>query len=67
MQITKKYGWSSTNAPCSCNFVSPLVLRLLKKLEVVSVLDVGCGNGALCGMLKHEGFDVVGAEYDRGG
>lgn len=63
----RKYGWQNTDAPCSCGFIAPEVIRILKKLGVSSVLDVGCGNGALCGMLHREGLHVVGAEYDRDG
>jgi 2-polyprenyl-3-methyl-5-hydroxy-6-metoxy-1,4-benzoquinol methylase len=65
--VTKKYGWQSTEAPGSCNFVAPKIIQLLEKLGVSTVLDVGCGNGALCGLLQREGFVVTGAEYDKEG
>jgi len=63
----KEYGWKSTKPPCSCGFVAPCVLNILKLLDVKRVLDVGCGNGALCGMLHDAGFDVVGADADKNG
>lgn len=61
------YGWKSTNAPCSCAFVAPKVIQILKYLGISTVLDVGCGNGALCGLLQREGFEVTGADYDKAG
>ena len=67
MNTIKTYGWKSSIGPHTCNFVAPIVLSELKKRNVVRVLDVGCGNGALCRMVKDAGFDVVGAEYDEEG
>jgi 2-polyprenyl-3-methyl-5-hydroxy-6-metoxy-1,4-benzoquinol methylase len=63
----KNYGWESEDAPRSCNFIAPKVIQILRKLGVSTVLDVGCGNGALCGLLQREGFSVAGAEYDKAG
>lgn len=63
----KVYGWSGTKAPCSCSFLSPKVIEIIKALNVSSVIDIGCGNGALCGILKQQEFDVCGVEYDKGG
>lgn len=65
--FVKEYGWKSTERPKSCSFIAPTVIKILKKIGVSSVLDVGCGNGVLCGMLKREGFEVTGAEYDKAG
>ena len=61
------YGWENVTAPCSCSFVAPQVIHLLKRLGVKSVVDVGCGNGVLCGMLQKLGFRVIGVEYDKKG
>jgi len=63
----ENYGWQNADAPCSCSFVAPQIIRLLKRLEVMSVVDVGCGNGALCGILQKSGFRVIGVEYDKKG
>ncbi|MDA3924609.1 MAG: class I SAM-dependent methyltransferase [Kiritimatiellae bacterium] len=65
--LTKKYGWSSTEAPCSCDFVAPKIIQLLYTLGVSNVLDVGCGNGVLCDLIQRSGFTVTGAEPDKEG
>jgi hypothetical protein len=62
-----RYGWKSEGAPCSCGFVAPKVARILKRPGCQSVLDVGAGNGALCGMLHAKGFSMTGAEVDNEG
>jgi len=65
--MVRNYGWKGTKPPCSCAFVALKVLDILKKLGVSSAIDIGCGNGALCGMLKKNAIDVSGAEYDAEG
>jgi len=66
-KISYNYGWKSRTAPCSCCFVVPKVLEILKQLKCHSVLDVGCGNGVLCGLLQQNGFCVAGADFDLKG
>ena len=64
---TREYGWTSAQAPCSCDVLTPRIIRILRQLGVATVLDVGCGNGVLCSRLQREGFAVAGAEYDQAG
>jgi 2-polyprenyl-3-methyl-5-hydroxy-6-metoxy-1,4-benzoquinol methylase len=47
--------------------LAPRVQAILRELAVRRILDVGAGNGALCGLLAADGYDVVGTEYDRAG
>lgn len=61
------YGWRSDAATCSAGYVTPYVLATLRGLGVRRVLDLGCGNGALCGELARGVYDVVGVEHDPGG
>lgn len=63
---TSDYGWSE-RAPHSCGYISPKIREMLASLDVNSVLDLGCGNGELCGALAQTGRLVAGVEYDRGG
>lgn len=61
------YGWSTAEGPESCNYVTPVVLTVLRALRVHSVLDFGCGNGELCSQLRAAGFDPVGVDADQAG
>jgi 2-polyprenyl-3-methyl-5-hydroxy-6-metoxy-1,4-benzoquinol methylase len=65
--IVQDYGWNTAEGPKSCNYITPRILAVLKQLKVHRVLDLGAGNGALCGHLGANGYDVVGVEYDAGG
>ena len=62
-----EYGWDSPAGPESCGYIAPEVLRVIARLGVRRVLDLGSGNGTLCGQLARAGLDVVGAEYDARG
>jgi 2-polyprenyl-3-methyl-5-hydroxy-6-metoxy-1,4-benzoquinol methylase len=61
------YGWGSAAPPHSCAYLVPVVISALRNLGVRRVLDVGAGNGALCGALSLAGFEVVGLEADEEG
>jgi 2-polyprenyl-3-methyl-5-hydroxy-6-metoxy-1,4-benzoquinol methylase len=61
------YGWASTEGPQSCGYITPRVLDELATLKVKRVLDLGSGNGSLCGHMAAHGFDVCGVDYDQAG
>ena len=61
------YGWDSAGAPESSGYIAPMVLKILKRIGAARVLDLGCGNGDLCGQLARAGHDVVGVELDAEG
>ena len=61
------FGWTNDQAPCSCAYIAPRIIALIKKLGIRRVLDVGAGNGVLCAMMADEGREVVGVEYDKHG
>jgi 2-polyprenyl-3-methyl-5-hydroxy-6-metoxy-1,4-benzoquinol methylase len=65
--LVAKYGWKEADAPCSCAYVVPDVLRIIDRLKARRILDLGSGNGALCGLLKKRGYYVAGCEYDKSG
>lgn len=65
--LTEEYGWSRKDAPCSCGYIAPEIIRLIGQFDVHRVLDIGAGNGALCAMIGMKGCDVVGVEYDKKG
>ena len=61
------YGWKSADAPQSCDYLVPVILRLLTELQPSSVLDIGTGNGAMCRSLIDAGYKVAGIEPDEAG
>lgn len=63
----EQYGWQSGSGPESCGYLAPAVLAILKRLGAKSVVDIGAGNGALCGHLHGQGFRAVGVEYSADG
>jgi 2-polyprenyl-3-methyl-5-hydroxy-6-metoxy-1,4-benzoquinol methylase len=65
--LVENYGWEATDSPESCGYLAPKVLSILAGLGVHRVMDLGAGNGALCGDLAQAGYNVVGVEYDGQG
>lgn len=65
--LVTNYGWSSSEGPDSCSYISPKILELLSELQASRVLDLGCGNGKLCSEIAQAGHYVAGVEYDRAG
>jgi 2-polyprenyl-3-methyl-5-hydroxy-6-metoxy-1,4-benzoquinol methylase len=63
----QKYGWSSASEPHTAAYLLPTIIDILAGLKVGRIVDLGSGNGALCGTLKAAGYDVVGVEYDAPG
>lgn len=61
------YGWAGAADPHSCAYIAPAVFKRLRQLRVNKVLDLGAGNGRLCGDLSGAGFRVVGVEVDAAG
>lgn len=61
------YGWQTGDATPSAGYITPAVVAILRRYGVRRVLDLGCGNGALCAVLAKAGFDVQGAERDADG
>lgn len=63
------YGWSEDRQGFS--FIIRPVRELIQRYAGVPgsirILDLGCGNGTLCGALKAFGYDVSGAEIDAVG
>jgi 2-polyprenyl-3-methyl-5-hydroxy-6-metoxy-1,4-benzoquinol methylase len=51
-------------APSSTDYINPIILRLAAQARARTVLDVGCGNGMLCGALAEAGLATVGVDGD---
>jgi 2-polyprenyl-3-methyl-5-hydroxy-6-metoxy-1,4-benzoquinol methylase len=65
--LTSDYGWSGTEVPPSCTYLGTAVEHILGRVNACRVLDIGCGNGALCGRLAAAGYRMVGMEFDTAG
>jgi len=61
------YGWKNATAPHSCAYLLPEVVKALRGLGARRVIDLGSGNGVLCGDLAKAGFEVAGVEPDPDG
>jgi 2-polyprenyl-3-methyl-5-hydroxy-6-metoxy-1,4-benzoquinol methylase len=65
-EAVTNYGWDSA-VPTSCGYLAPAILKILRARGARRVLDLGCGNGELCGQLAGAGYEVVGVELDAAG
>jgi 2-polyprenyl-3-methyl-5-hydroxy-6-metoxy-1,4-benzoquinol methylase len=65
--VVENYGWGAAVPPPSCNYIVPAVLNWIEKISAVRILDLGSGNGHLCGQLVQAGYTAVGMEYDKVG
>jgi|Wag4MinimDraft_19_1082662.scaffolds.fasta_scaffold01588_2 2-polyprenyl-3-methyl-5-hydroxy-6-metoxy-1,4-benzoquinol methylase len=65
--VLTHYGWKASTPPDSQDYLSPLLLSILQNEPPGRILDLGCGNGALCRLLNSQGIDVVGMEPDADG
>lgn len=44
--------------------MAPKILKITEKFKLKKVLDLGCGNGYLCSLLKINGVEVAGIDLD---
>lgn len=61
------YKFNSDEAPHTNNYLKPPILALLAKHKSSKVLDLGCGNGALCQNLDNAGYQVSGCDPSESG
>lgn len=62
----RRYGW--TRRPVHSDaYLLPAVLRLLARYKPRTVIDAGCGTGAITGAIAASGYDVIGVDRDAGG
>jgi 2-polyprenyl-3-methyl-5-hydroxy-6-metoxy-1,4-benzoquinol methylase len=61
------YGWETAEVPDSCDYIAPFVAGLIDQYHPQRVLDIGSGNGSLCGLIAKDGCYVCGMEYDSAG
>ena len=66
MEKTENYGWTDA-VPEYAGYINQMVIRIARDANARTVLDAGCGNGALAADLAAAGFQVVGVDGDRRG
>jgi len=68
MQGYQDYGFLNASGSHMHRWLVPAVLGLAGALHSgARVLDLGCGNGALCAELLAKGFDVTGVDPSQSG
>lgn len=65
--MSEGFGWRDAAPPHNHDYIAPAAIGILGRLGVRRVLDLGCGNGAMCREMCDHGYEVVGCEPDRGG
>lgn len=64
--VTRKYGWKASNASQCHAYITEKIFSLLPEGKL-RILDAGCGNGYLAGVLSAAGYDVVGFDLSPDG
>jgi 2-polyprenyl-3-methyl-5-hydroxy-6-metoxy-1,4-benzoquinol methylase len=61
-----EYGWASEAADPAHVYLLPAILRALPR-SPVDIVDLGCGNGAIAGVLARRGYRVTGIDQAEDG
>jgi len=62
----RAYGWDSAKSTPDHDYTFPAIVKLLLE-GVVSILEAGCGNGAIAGRLSEMGCQVKGIDLSEDG
>jgi 2-polyprenyl-3-methyl-5-hydroxy-6-metoxy-1,4-benzoquinol methylase len=66
-ETLSKYHFDSADPPHTEAYVTPHIVACCRRLKANRILDLGCGNGALCAALSKTGADVVGCDPSEDG
>lgn len=62
-----EFLWTDSGFTCAHPYILPTLTTWLTRRRVKTVLDIGCGNGAVTGSLSQRGFDVSGMDASASG
>jgi 2-polyprenyl-3-methyl-5-hydroxy-6-metoxy-1,4-benzoquinol methylase len=62
VETLARYHFDSADPPHTARYVTPCIMKWCRRLGAKRILDLGCGNGALCAALSRTGADVVGCD-----
>jgi 2-polyprenyl-3-methyl-5-hydroxy-6-metoxy-1,4-benzoquinol methylase len=62
MDCRADFKCGPTEAPHTGDYLWEHIISLCAALHARRIVDIGCGNGALCRELASRGYEVVGCE-----
>jgi len=62
----REYGWKTADSSSDHAYTLPAIVKLLPRGRL-TVLDAGCGNGAIAGKLSEMGYQVTGIDLSEDG
>src|SRR6185436_464 len=62
-----EFIWNGQGLTHAHDYIKPTLLSWLSKSKASTVLDLGCGNGALTAELVRRGYDATGLDVSRSG
>lgn len=62
-----EFIWDGSGETEANKYLASPIINLLRSFNAKSVLDLGCGNGALSGYIGASGFNVVGCDFSKSG
>lgn len=65
--ISSLYRFESATPPHTADYLTTHIISQCRRVAAQRILDLGCGNGALCGALSEAGFDVTGCDPSEDG
>src|SRR4051794_5267009 len=66
-ETLSRYHFDSADPPHTAQYVTPCVVDWCRRLGAKRIVDLGCGNGALCAALAGTGGEVVGCDPSASG
>ncbi|MEJ5992844.1 methyltransferase domain-containing protein [Pedobacter sp. Du54] len=67
MSDYKDYGYHDSKSTYAHQYITESILNLLNQNDKLTILDLGCGNGALVNGLIDRGFDAYGTDASEMG